>query len=612
TQAQLPPFMPFIHRTDAHEIVVPSVVNVVNVGGLQYIRDETGVALETGDGEMWSPAGEVWPHHFGDVTGNNFQEAVNEGISWLASKGGGDLHFPMGEYTANGKIIVRSNVHLIGKGRPIINLLSNSNCSLFESASYLDLSGSGSSGGESAFSIKNFYLNGRRTWNTAPPENEGHVIACYGRDFLIENVYARDAARIGITCEYAVGPLSGQSPYNGRYSLLTIVSSGESGLVNRVSDSHIASINSLNNGLSDNGDGHSHIWLAQSGNCRASNLQTWTWGVNDVAPDYGIRIDTPGVKISGGMAADGKVADIAVLNDNCDISNMMTGPVRQTGAHLIVAGSRNNISINMVHRAEETPPHAVVLGVTGRQAKGNKIVVTGNVVPTASMIGYDNSAGYNDVQLIGASAASVMLDGTPQSTDRITTREWDGALTGYVGATQQRAQVVGSGTVSAADAIAIGGGVAQATRSIAEGTRAIARITGTKARANNRFSFDGDSQIITMEGRVITTNDTPTAMTYGATATIPTNSTWLVEATVLGRQTVGGSDRYAAKATGVFSRAASTSVASGTPIITDINAVSGWSIDLVPQDNSFAIMVTGPAGATVRWLADIRIVEILQ
>lgn len=551
-QALSGPYLQFASRSAAIATEIPAPVAVISVAGLQYVSDAAGTAMETVDGRKWSPGGEVWPHHFGDMTGNNCQVAINAAIDWLAAKGGGDLSIPGGTYVCNGKIVLKSNVHLIGKGRPVLQLLSNSNCTMIESESYLALSGTGeAAGADESFSIRNFRLECQRAFNLSPPANEGHGIAVYGRDFLIENVYVRNARRMGIVTEYAVGPLRGVSPYNCRLDKITTANSGETGLKTGVSDAHITNVNVISAGAHDDGDGHSHIWFGPSGNARCVNIQCWCFGASTSYPDYAVRIDTPAVQIHGGMWADAKLAQLFLNNNACSIESVETGPPRGIGGvrnarHAIIAGVRNSVHLEVKWDSPQTPPSAVQFGTVENPARSNTVEIITDIRAQEALVEFVNTTGFNKLTAIGYCPDVEPVSGEMLPTDIVDVSRVDGILTKHM--THERL------------------------------------ATGS------------------------TSDDTPTNLVTLPSFSLPLGTTWAVEALVVGREYGTGNGRYAAKLFGTVTRAPETATIVGTPTVDVINAAGGATATLVASGNDYAIQVTGLPTGTIRWTADIRAV----
>lgn len=65
-----------------------------------------------------------------------------------------------------------------------------------------------------------------------------------------------------------------------------------------------------------------------------------------------------------------------------------------------------------------------------------------------------------------------------------------------------------------------------------------------------------------------------------------------------------------ARLTGAVSRAADVPEMHGDVHLDTISAVSGWTCTLVATAGGYAVRVTGAAGATVKWMADMRVVEV--
>lgn len=82
--SKAPPYVTFADRAQAQGTAVPEDIAFIDVGRLRYKRDDTGTALQTDDGQMWSPAGDPSPQHWGAVEGSTLDQsaAVQAAVSW--------------------------------------------------------------------------------------------------------------------------------------------------------------------------------------------------------------------------------------------------------------------------------------------------------------------------------------------------------------------------------------------------------------------------------------------------------------------------------------------------------------------------------------------------
>lgn len=76
-------------REEAESSNVPPVLQSINVGGLQYVRDPNGTALTTGDGSTWSPAGKVTTAHWGSPMNGVDDDTpfIQAAIDWANDQG---------------------------------------------------------------------------------------------------------------------------------------------------------------------------------------------------------------------------------------------------------------------------------------------------------------------------------------------------------------------------------------------------------------------------------------------------------------------------------------------------------------------------------------------
>lgn len=82
------PYQPFASRAAAQVAVVPAPLVGLEVGGLRYIRDPSGTALQTADGARWSPADTVTPQHWGAVADGVVDDtaAMQAAVDWGQAK----------------------------------------------------------------------------------------------------------------------------------------------------------------------------------------------------------------------------------------------------------------------------------------------------------------------------------------------------------------------------------------------------------------------------------------------------------------------------------------------------------------------------------------------
>ncbi|HWT21690.1 MAG TPA: hypothetical protein VN280_22540 [Variovorax sp.] len=160
--------------------------------------------------------------------------------------------------------------------------------------------------------------------------------------------------------------------------------------------------------------------------------------------------------------------------------------------------------------------------------------------------------------------------------------------------------------------------------SVALGYDAIARVVGSLSHASSKLVAIGDHQVERLVQRRVTTSATPlplsaTGGTPAATtcALLVNNSVYAFEIVVVGKNTTFG-DRASYKITGQIARGANAAatVIDGTPTITTIAAIGGasaWSVAVSANTTlgSLEITATGAASATVLWVANITLTEVV-
>jgi len=120
----------------------------------------------------------------------------------------------------------------------------------------------------------------------------------------------------------------------------------------------------------------------------------------------------------------------------------------------------------------------------------------------------------------------------------------------------------------------------------------------------------------TMHVMYATTSDTtPTELFLDGTSTrinLPSNSTMMFEADVVGRDSTG-TDHYAVRFTGILERTGNTTVLINNiseTILAETN--SNWSITVTADDTNDTLVVTatGAAGTTIKWTAFVKTTHI--
>ncbi len=115
---------PYPNRATAEAATVPAPVTRIGVKApngdtLFYKGDLSGTALTTAGGRNWSPDGEAYPDHWAENTipkATNLSSAIQAAMDYVASLGGGKLHFyPVG-YAIDTAIFHKRGVYLQGSG----------------------------------------------------------------------------------------------------------------------------------------------------------------------------------------------------------------------------------------------------------------------------------------------------------------------------------------------------------------------------------------------------------------------------------------------------------------------------------------------------------------
>ncbi|MFM9922758.1 hypothetical protein VLK31_07190 [Variovorax sp. H27-G14] len=188
---------------------------------------------------------------------------------------------------------------------------------------------------------------------------------------------------------------------------------------------------------------------------------------------------------------------------------------------------------------------------------------------------------------------------------------------------------IGGGTLNKASgdtSTVVGGGFNEAAGdgSTAMGTYALARVRGAVANASGNFGLVGDAQLENLVHRALTSNATTTPLSADGSAPsaatcaiLPNNSMFGFEVTVSAKVTTFG-DRAVYRITGAISRggiAAATQI-DGTPTVTTVAAIGGasaWAVTATANTTlgSLSINVTGAASTSIKWVASIKLTEVV-
>jgi len=194
-----------------------------------------------------------------------------------------------------------------------------------------------------------------------------------------------------------------------------------------------------------------------------------------------------------------------------------------------------------------------------------------------------------------------------------------GALSGVIGGGSGNSILAGvaSATVGGGFQNTILSGAAYAV--IPGGRHALARLSGQAVHAAGRFAANGDAQTSTLVLRQQTTDATQQELFLdgpgGASQriTLASGSTWVFDILVVARSTPGASAGYAIR--GVIENSGGTTAFVGSPAVTTLGEdTAAWEI-AVEADNSLdalLIKATGEPATTIRWVATVRTVEVMQ
>lgn len=177
-----------------------------------------------------------------------------------------------------------------------------------------------------------------------------------------------------------------------------------------------------------------------------------------------------------------------------------------------------------------------------------------------------------------------------------------------------------SNDVTGANGVGIGStlSVTSGAYGMATGFQAVCTLRGQSVRAIGAFSVAGDAQVSDYQARTITTDATTTTLSiyYSAGAydlTISSGKIYAFDIRVLAKRTDSGTALLHTRIEGTISNFAGTTAIEGTNVTTTITDTSGgWTVVAVADDGTDAldINVTGAAAQTVRWIADVHLVEL--
>ena len=247
-----------------------------------------------------------------------------------------------------------------------------------------------------------------------------------------------------------------------------------------------------------------------------------------------------------------------------------------------------------------------------------------------------NVRGNNAIDLqMSRSAASQVASGsysfaagsqnTPSGINSMAIGNYNEAIGNYSGAIGQYHTVIGnssfalgnSNTVTADYAMAFGYScTALGLGSVSIGYQTTAPKYGQFAQSSGFFTRSGDAQISNLTARNITTNATQTELYLDASSSrvgVLTAGTYGFEVRITGRRTDTPGSSYHAVIEGTISNNSGTTALDGSNTLRVITNTAGTWSAVVEADNTndaLVVKVTGESGATIRWVAAIKLVEV--
>jgi len=148
------------------------------------------------------------------------------------------------------------------------------------------------------------------------------------------------------------------------------------------------------------------------------------------------------------------------------------------------------------------------------------------------------------------------------------------------------------------------------------GYKALGSYQGQFSHANGQFTATGDAQISELPARNITTDATQTELFLDGSSVrlgVPSGKTYAFEVRVSGRRTDTTGFSYHAVIEGTISNNSGTTALDGLNTMRVITNTAGTWSAVVEADNTndaLVVKVTGESGATIRWVAAIKLVEV--
>jgi hypothetical protein len=349
-----------------------------------------------------------------------------------------------------------------------------------------------------------------------------------------------------------------------------------------------------------------------SPNTVSGNYGTVSGGIrNTASSDYatvggGVENTASGTSVIGGgwhnsansnWGAIGGGVNNTINNDSVTIGGGWGN--NASGSTATIAGGSGNSS---------SGHWATVGGGTGNDANGFAAVVSGGYYNSAGDHGFVGGGENNFASYYGYSTVSGGY--------------YNNAVSDYatIGGGDHNSIMWGDGSPSPYATIGggrdntIGVGTSYAT--IPGGYGAYATRTGQMAYASGSFANAGDAQSSLYIMRNVTTDTTPTELYLNGVNSLlvsPYNSTMTFDIFVVARSNTAASAGYQIR--GVIENNAGAASFIGTPIVTILGEdVPAWDVNVFTTRpatvDCLFIRVTGAAGATIRWVATVRTVEV--
>lgn len=186
---------------------------------------------------------------------------------------------------------------------------------------------------------------------------------------------------------------------------------------------------------------------------------------------------------------------------------------------------------------------------------------------------------------------------------------------------RENAQTATPGIAQGTNSIALGEAAntdLNANNSLAVGYQSNARLPYSVAISSGNFSTPGDAQSHIVLIRTVTTDDTPTELFLDGVSQrliMPNTSTWMFTINVAAHRVDVLDGHAGIKIEGVCYRdvGANTVTILGMPVKTLVASTNlEWSVnvDVNLTDGALTVFATGQSNKTIRWAAQISIIEI--